>query len=101
MPGEKEAVDARALACAPGTLVAFMGLAGLERLAERLIEHGRSAATPAAVVSAATTPDERVVTAPLGAIARAARGVRTPALVVVGEVVSLREALAAVRRSAA
>jgi len=96
-----ESLDAAALAEVPGTLVAFMGLASLERLAERLIEHGRPAATPAAVVSAATRPDERVVVAPLGAIARASQGLRTPALVVIGEVVSLREALAGVRRSAA
>ena len=96
-----ESLDAAALAEVPGTLVAFMGLASLERLSERLIEHGRPAATPAAVVSAATRPDERVVVAPLGAIARASQGLRTPALVVIGEVVSLREALAGVRRSAA
>jgi uroporphyrin-III C-methyltransferase len=96
-----EGFDAAALAATPGTLVAFMGLAGLERLAERLIEHGRPASTPAAVVSAGTTDDERVVTAPLGAIARAAEGLPTPALVVVGEVVALRASLRAVRRSAA
>jgi uroporphyrin-III C-methyltransferase len=96
-----EALDAAALGRVPGTLVAFMGLAGLERLAERLIEHGRPASTPAAVVSAGTTPDERVVSAPLGAIARAAHGLPTPALVVVGEVVSLRAELRALRRSAA
>jgi uroporphyrin-III C-methyltransferase len=94
-------LDAEALARAPGTLVAFMGLAGLERLAERLIEHGRPASTPAAVVSAGTTARERVVTAPLGAIAREARGMPTPALVVVGEVVSLRTSLRLLRRSAA
>jgi uroporphyrin-III C-methyltransferase len=96
-----EGFDAAALAATPGTLVAFMGLAGLARLAERLIEHGRPASTPAAVVSAGTTDHERVVTAPLGAIARAAEGLPTPALVVVGEVVALRAALRAVRRSAA
>ena len=96
-----ERLDARALANAPGTLVAFLGLAGLARLAERLIEHGRAASTPAAVISAGTTPDEEVVVAPLGSIAHAARGLRTPALVVVGEVVSLREALGLRRRFAA
>jgi len=96
-----ERLDARALANAPGTLVAFMGLVGLARLAERLIEHGRAASTPAAVISAGTTPDEEVVVAPLGSIAHAARGLRTPALVVVGEVVSLREALGLRRRFAA
>jgi siroheme synthase len=96
-----ERLDAAALARTPGTLVAFMGLAQLERLAERLIEHGRTAATPAAVVSSGTTDRERIVTAPLGAIARAASGLSTPALVVVGEVVSLRGALRAAHRSAA
>jgi len=45
--------------------------------------------------------DEEVVVAPLGSIAHAARGLRTPALVVVGEVVSLREALGLRRRFAA
>jgi uroporphyrin-III C-methyltransferase len=96
-----EALDAEALANMPGTLVAFMGLAGLDRLAQRLIEHGRPSTTPAAVVSAGTTAEERVVTAPLGAIARAAEGLPTPALVVIGEVVALRASLRAVRRSAA
>jgi len=96
-----EALDAGALARTPGTLVAFMGLAGLERLAARLVEHGLPAATPAAVVSAGTTPHERTVVAPLGAIAAAARGLPTPALVVIGEVVALRDALVPARRSAA
>jgi uroporphyrin-III C-methyltransferase len=88
-----EALDAQALARTPGTLVAFMGLAGLERLAERLVEHGLPADTPAAVVSSGTTPHEQVVAATLGEIAAASRGLPTPALVVVGEVVSLRAAL--------
>jgi hypothetical protein len=42
-----------------------------------------------------------VVTAPLGALASAARGLPTPALVVIGDVVAVREGLAALRRSAA
>jgi uroporphyrin-III C-methyltransferase len=96
-----EALDALALARAPGTLVAFMGLGTLGRLAERLIEHGLSAALPAAVVSCGTTAEEQTVVAPLGAITRAAQHLRTPALVVIGEVVLLRETFAALRRSAA
>jgi uroporphyrin-III C-methyltransferase len=96
-----EVLDAAALARVPGTLVAFMGLAGLEQLAQRLVEHGLSAATPSAVVSAGTTPREQTVVAPLGAIASAARHLPTPALVVIGEVVSLRDALAPARASAA
>jgi uroporphyrin-III C-methyltransferase len=96
-----EALDAAALARVPGTLVAFMGGAVVGRLAERLIEHGRPASQPAAVISSGTTERERVVTAPLGAIAFAARDLPTPALVVIGDVVAVREALGALRRSAA
>jgi uroporphyrin-III C-methyltransferase len=96
-----ETLDAKALAGVPGTLVAFMGGAVVGRLAERLIEHGRPASTPAAVISCGTTEREQVVTAPLGAIAAAASDLPTPALVVIGDVVAVREALGALRRSAA
>jgi uroporphyrin-III C-methyltransferase len=96
-----EQLDARALAQVPGTLVAFMGGAVVGRLAERLIEHGKAAATPAAVVSRGTLDDEQVVVAPLGAIGDAARDLPTPALVVIGEVVAVREALGAFARAAA
>ena len=92
-----EALDAVALARAPGTLVAFMGGANARRLAQRLIEHGKPASTPAAIISRGTTEDENVVVTPLGALEDA---VATPALVVVGDVVSVRTAFA-VRRSAA
>jgi len=96
-----EQLDARALAQVPGTLVAFMGGAVVERLAQRLIEHGKPASTPAAVVSCGTTEDEAVVVAPLGAIGAAAREAPTPALVVIGDVVALRDALGALARNAA
>ena len=86
-----------ALARVPGTLVAFMGGAGAKRLARRLIEHGKPASTPTAVISHGTLPDEEVVVSPLGAVSAANR---TPALLVVGEVVAVREALA-LRASAA
>ena len=96
-----EQLDAHAFAQVPGTLVAFMGGAVVGRLAERLIEHGKPAATPAAVVSRGTLEDEQVVVAPLGAIGEAARDLPTPALVVIGEVVAVREALGAFVRAAA
>ena len=92
-----EPLDAAALARAPGTLVAFMGGAGAQRLAQRLIEHGKPASTPAAVISRGTLPDEQVVVTPLGAVTAADV---TPALVVIGDVVAVRAALA-VQRSAA
>jgi uroporphyrin-III C-methyltransferase len=96
-----DAIDAEALARVPGTLVAFMGLARLDRLAQRLIAAGKPASTPSAVVSAGTTERQHVVTAPLGAIAQASGALETPALVVIGEVVSVRAALASANRSAA
>jgi uroporphyrin-III C-methyltransferase len=92
-----EALDVAALARVPGTLVAFMGGARAERLAQLLIEHGKPASTPAAVISRGTTDDEEVVVSPLGSL-RAAE--RTPALLVIGDVVAVRSALA-LRRSAA
>jgi uroporphyrin-III C-methyltransferase len=96
-----EQLDARALAQIPGTLVAFMGGAVVGRLAERLIAEGKPASTPAAVVSRGTTEDEEVMVAPLGSIGAAAAAAPTPALVVIGEVVAVREALGALQRSAA
>jgi uroporphyrin-III C-methyltransferase len=93
-----EALDVAALARVPGTLVAFMGGAQAQRLAQRLVEHGKPASTPAAVISRGTLADEEVQVTPLGAVAATAA---TPALVVIGEVVALRAALGALRRSAA
>jgi uroporphyrin-III C-methyltransferase len=84
-----------ALANAPGTLVFFMGLARVGRLADGLVAAGRAADTPAAVVSKGTMQDQRVVTAPLSGLAEAVgrAGLEAPALVVVGDVVALRERL--------
>lgn len=75
-----------------GTIAAYMGLGRLEALASALVATGRSAETPAAVISRATLPDERVVVATLGtlAVAAAAARLEPPALVLVGEVVALR-----------
>ena len=96
-----ESLDAAVLARVPGTLVAFMGGARVERLAHRLIAHGKPASTPAAVVSRGTTEDEQVVVAALGAIGGAAKDLPTPALVVIGDVVAVRAALAVTARAAA
>ncbi len=87
-------LDYEALARTPGTLVLFMAFAHLHEIALRLVEHGRSPAAPAAVIASGTLPEERSVVATLGTIARAAAGLRPPALVVVGDVVSLAGVLA-------
>lgn len=94
-------LDAAALAAVPGTLIAFMGGAVVGQLAERLIAHGRPASTPAAVISRGTLDDQEVRVAPLGAIGAAAKDAPTPALVVIGDVVALRDALGVLQRFAA
>ena len=87
-------LDYPSLASTPGTLVVFMGLARLAELAAGLIAHGRAASTPAAVIASGTLPEQRVVKAPLEKIAEAALDFEPPALVVVGDVVSLADVLA-------
>ena len=63
-------------------------------LADGLVAAGMAPDTPSAVVSRGTLPDQRTVTAPLAALATAAEGLPGPALVVVGDVVSLRARIA-------
>lgn len=91
--GDGTDLDWPALAAAPGTLVLFMAFARLAEIADRLIEHGREPGTPAAVIASGTTDEQRVVTAPLERIAVAAAELASPALIVIGDVVSLRERL--------
>src|SRR5262245_11291066 len=85
------------LARSAGTLVVFMGLARLAEIADGLLAHGRPADTPAAVISGGTTPEQEVAVSTLATIAEAAAGLRSPALIVVGDVVSLSARLAADR----
>jgi uroporphyrin-III C-methyltransferase len=92
--GHDPELDYRALARASGTLIAFMALSNIEAITDGLIGHGKDARTPSAIVSRGTLPDQRTVTAPLHEIARAARELESPALLVVGETVALAERLA-------
>ena len=88
-PGHPESlVDWPAVARLRGSVTVLMGLANLAAIAAALVDGGRDAATPSAVVQEGTTGHQRVVRAPLAEIAAAtaAAGVRSPAVVVVGEV---------------
>ena len=89
-------LDYPALAAFPGTLVFYMGLHRLPKIAAALIEAGKPADTPAAVVSKASTPRQRTVTATLARLPDAVRegGLVAPSLIVVGECVTLRERIA-------
>ena len=84
------------LAAPAQTLVFYMGLVGLPVICQQLIAHGRSAETPAALVQQGTTSNQRVFTATLGTLAEriAQEDVQAPTLLIVGEVVQLREKLA-------
>ena len=88
-------VDWDRIATATDTLVVLMGLARLGGIVDRLVAGGRDPATPAAVVSRGTLPDQRAVAAPLARIAEVAAGAGLPgpALLVVGEVVRLSDRL--------
>ncbi len=85
-----------ALANAADTLVILMGMRNLETLLARVLAGGRAPSTPAAVIMDGTLPSQRVVEAPLGELAQRVReaGLGAPAVVVIGDVVTLRESLA-------
>ncbi|MDD2092353.1 siroheme synthase CysG [Pseudomonas guariconensis] len=78
------------------TLVFYMGLVGLPTICAELIRHGRAASTPAALVQQGTTRNQRVFTGTLADLPElvARHEVHAPTLVIVGEVVRLREKLA-------
>jgi uroporphyrinogen III methyltransferase/synthase len=96
-PGKDEpAIDWGRLATAVDTLVLLMGAKTLPEIVDKLIEGGRLAETPVAVIQSGTTPDQRTVTGTLADIVRRVREAKLepPAVTVVGEVVRLRETLA-------
>ena len=84
------------LAAPAQTLVFYMGLVGLPMICRELIAHGRAAHTPAALVQQGTTRTQRVFTGTLAELPEliAAQEVQAPTLLIVGEVVQLREKLA-------
>ncbi|HEU4644082.1 MAG TPA: siroheme synthase CysG [Burkholderiales bacterium] len=85
----------RALAQPHQTVVVYMGLVGIEVLCRELTAHGLPAATPAALIQQGTTPQQRVLTGTLNTLPGIVRqgGVKAPTLIIIGEVVRLRERL--------
>jgi len=83
------------LATAVDTLVFLMGMKNLSEIVARLIEHGRPPETPVAVIKEGTRPGQKTVVGSLQDIVAKAKEQRLtpPAVVVVGEVVGLREKL--------
>jgi len=75
------------------TIVFLMGLHNLPKISKKLMEIGKDSAYPVAVISKGTTADQSVVVGTLENIVEKAKDVPTPALIVVGKVVELREQL--------
>jgi uroporphyrinogen III methyltransferase/synthase len=90
------AIDWPALARFPGTLVFYMGVRTLPRIAERLIAEGRPADEPVAVIERGTLPGQRTLVATLADVAERAaeEKVRAPAVTIVGAVARLHDQLA-------
>jgi uroporphyrinogen III methyltransferase/synthase len=90
------AIDWPALARFPGTLVFYMGVRTLPRIAERLVAEGRPPEQPVAVIERGTLPGQRTLLATLADVAEraAAERIRAPAITLVGDVARLREDLA-------
>jgi uroporphyrin-III C-methyltransferase/precorrin-2 dehydrogenase/sirohydrochlorin ferrochelatase len=88
--------DWRALAQPGMTAVFYMGLARIDHIVAKLIEHGAPADLPAGLIAQGTLPEQRVVTATLATLAAAAKQskLQSPALLVVGKVVALHSSLA-------
>ena len=84
-------LDWTALARPRQTVVIYMGLGALDIICAQLIAHGLPAHTPAAVIHAATTPGQCGVHSNLAQLPAAVceAGIRTPALIMIGEVVAL------------
>lgn len=92
---EKSGINWAGLANGVDTLVFLMGVENLENISRNLIENGRPADTPAALIRWGTHPEQRTLITTLGkAYEDVVRtGMRPPAIFIVGEVVKLRDEL--------
>ena len=93
--GRPDGIDSAALAAVPGTLVFLMAWRNLDDIVSQLIDAGKPPDTPAAVVSWGTQPWQRTVEGRLDSIAKSVRtaGLESPAALIIGSVVELRESL--------
>lgn len=92
---QESSIDWEVLARTPGTLVFLMGVKNLPHISDSLIKYGKPADTAAALIQWGTTPGQISMASTLGEIPQDAksRGIRPPAVLVVGSVASLRETL--------
>ena len=98
-PGSDGDVDWGSLAKTGQPIIVYMGLSNIDKIATALVEGGMPGGTPAAVIQSATTPDERIIVATVGTVANRAQqaGFASPALLIFGDIVSLRAQLQPLR----
>ena len=89
------AVDWSKIATGIGTIVIYMGIKHSKNTIDQILAAGRSPDTPAALIQRGTLPSQRTITATLGTLSDAIEkhGVKPPTLIVVGEVVTMRDKL--------
>jgi uroporphyrinogen III methyltransferase/synthase len=88
-------IDWERLSLGSGTVVFYMGVKNLPVITRNLIDHGRPADTPVALIRWGTRPEQQILIGTLADIAEQARraNFKAPAITVVGEVVRLRDRL--------
>lgn len=93
--GTDDDVDWLALAKTNEPVVVYMGLKNIDKIVSMLMQGGRAPETPVAVIMSATTPQERIFTSRLETIAADAEREQfeAPALIVIGDIVSMRSRL--------
>ncbi len=89
------ALNFKALAGMKGTIVILMGVKRLKENIDALLNNGKPPGTPVAIIERGATGNERITSGTLGSIVSMAelRGVKSPAVIVIGEVVRLRGVL--------
>ena len=92
---ETSSINWEKLATATGTIIFLMGIANLEKIRDNLIKNGRDENTPAAVINWGTRTEQKTVTGILKDIVEKVEdsGLTNPSIIIVGEVVKLREEL--------
>ncbi|UXA62305.1 uroporphyrinogen-III C-methyltransferase [Xanthomonas prunicola] len=90
-----DTLDWHALGQERQTLAFYMGVAGLDAIQQRLLQAGRAASTPFALVENGSRPQQRVITGTLASLAATARqhAVAAPTLLILGEVAALAQTL--------
>ena len=88
-------LDFKTIAKLQGTLIFLMGLSNLEKILENLIKFGKSKETPVAIIKNGTTTRQQVFTGTMENIAEIIRknNVKSPVIILIGEVVNLRETM--------